>query len=259
MEHRTRHSLLVPALLFGLSCLVLAPTVIYPFGRDQGIFGYAGHLARAGGVPFKDFWDPKPPALYYVYALAELLFGRSMASIRILDLLWQAATAVLIFWIRRRANPRRIDAAFAAGLVYILAYASMGWWNTAQPDYFLNLPLAGAVLLTLRACAGDRARGCSFSVGALAACAFYLKYPMGAMLLVCAGCLVWRRGGAGRRRRRSRDGGRVPQSSPGGTRSLACVGAWREFWYAEFVWVRQYARLGGWRAARRSFCASGTC
>ena len=253
MEHRTRHSLLVPALLFGLSCLVLAPTVIYPFGRDQGIFGYAGHLARAGGVPFKDFWDPKPPALYYVYALAELLFGRSMASIRILDLLWQAATAVLIFWIRRRANPRRIDAAFAAGLVYILAYASMGWWNTAQPDYFLNLPLAGAVLLTLRACAGDRARGCSFSVGALAACAFYLKYPMGAMLLVCAGCLVWRRGARGAAVDIAAMAAGFAVVAGGYALYLACVGAWREFWYAEFVWVRQYARLGGMAGGAAGF------
>ena len=243
MRTRNSDTLLAPALLFGLSCLILAPTLIYPYGRDQGIFGYAGHAVLGGGVPFRDFWDPKPPALYYVYALAELLFGYSMASIRILDLLWQAAAAVVISRIARRVSGSG-GTALAAGLIYVLAYASTGWWSTAQPDDFLNLPLAGAVLLTLRACGRGRAPGVSFCIGLLAACAFYFKYPMGAMLPVCMACLAATRGA----RRAAADivwmaAGFVLVAG-GYAVYLHGAGAWREFLYAEFVWVGRYARLG---------------
>ena len=113
-------------MLVVISVLILVPTLIYPFGRDQGIFGYAGHSVLRGGVPFRDFWDPKPPALYYVYALAELFFGYSMSSVRVLDFIWQAATAALIFALARRLSGSG-RAACAAGLLYILAYASRGW------------------------------------------------------------------------------------------------------------------------------------
>ena len=156
MESKTRHPAVVPAFLFLISCVLLLPTLIYPYGRDQGIFGYAGHAVLGGGVPFRDFWDPKPPALYYVYALAELLFGYSMASIRILDLLWQAATAVLLYRIAGRTCGGA-GVPSAAGLLYVLA-ASAGWWNTART--LLNLPLAGAFLLTLRASDRPRPAAC---------------------------------------------------------------------------------------------------
>ena len=86
MHDHPRHTLLAPALILGLSCLVLAPTVLYPWGRDQGMFAYAGHLVRGGAVPFRDFWDTKPPAIYYVYALAEAVFGYTMRAVRLLDL-----------------------------------------------------------------------------------------------------------------------------------------------------------------------------
>ena len=243
MNKQTRHPLLAPALLFGLSCLILAPTLIYPYGRDQWIFGYAGHAVLGGGVPFRDFWDPKPPALYYVYALAELLFGYSMASIRVLDLLWQAATAVVIFRIARRVSGSG-GTALTAGLIYVLAYASTGWWSTAQPDDFLNLPLASAVLLTLRACDRERAPGISFCIGLLTACAFYFKYPMGAMLPVCMACLAATRGPRGAAADIARMTAGFVLVAGGYAFYLYGAGAWREFLYAEFVWVRQYARLG---------------
>ena len=247
MESKTRHPAVVPAFLFLISCVLLLPTLIYPYGRDQGIFGYAGHAVLGGGVPFRDFWDPKPPALYYVYALAELLFGYSMASIRILDLLWQAATAVLLYRIAGRTCGGA-GVPSAAGLLYVLAYASAGWWNTAQPDGLLNLPLAGAFLLTLRASDRPRAPAASLCAGLLAAIGFLFKYPMGAALPVCMAFLAARRGP----RRAAADAALMAAgfvlAAGGYAAYLYGAGAWDEFVYAEFVWVRGYAGLGGGRA-----------
>ena len=168
---------------------------------------------------------------------------RSMASIRILDLLWQAATAVLVFLIALRVHGRR-PAALAAGIACTLAYASLGWWNTAQSDTFISLPVAGAVLLTLRACDRDRALASLCAAGALIACAFYLKYPAGAMLPVCAAILFRRRGTHAAGGAAAMAAGFILVAG-GYALYLAAAGAWREYWYAQFVWVRQYARLGG--------------
>jgi 4-amino-4-deoxy-L-arabinose transferase-like glycosyltransferase len=230
-------------LIFVVSALILAPTIIYPYGRDQGIFGYAGHSILRGGVPFRDFWDPKPPALYYVYALAEALFGYSMSSVRVLDLVMQAATAAVLCAIAARLSGSAATA-YAAGLLYALAYASRGWWNSAQPDDFLNLPAALAVLLFIRSLERDRVNGLSFLTGILAGVAFYLKYPMGALLPVFMGIILWTKGCSARTFAHL-------AAMTGGFLLIACGyalylrvnGAWGEFFYAEFVWPRAYIRV----------------
>lgn len=231
-------------LLVGVSCLLLAPTLIYPPGRDQGMFTYAGHLVLRGDVPFKDFWDTKPPAIYYAYGLAELLFGYSVFAIRALDLLWQAATAVILFEIARRIIGRRFPA-FFAGAFYVIAYASRGWWNTAQPDDFLNLPLGLAVLIVLKKGEGGNSGIRMLAAGALVGIASYFRYPVAVILPVLAAYIVW-------------DGGDIRRYRPavmmafgfcavtlGYLFYLWRAGAIGEFFYTEFVWTRAYAGLGG--------------
>ncbi|MDD5557304.1 MAG: glycosyltransferase family 39 protein [bacterium] len=228
--------------LAALSAVILLPTLLYPHGRDQGMFAYAGRLVLDGAVPFRDFWDTKPPGIYYLYALSEILFGGSMASIRILDLAAQVATAAVIFPIALRVSAGRAGAAFAAGLIYVLAFASTGWWHTAQPDAFLNLPAALAVLIVLRSL--DDARPLPlFGAGLLLAVVFLLKYPMGVMLPLLAAGLLAARG------RRAVPGvasmlAGFALAAGGYALRLRGAGAWDEFLYTSFVWVRHYARVG---------------
>jgi hypothetical protein len=78
------------------------PTIFYPFGRDQGIYACAGDLILQGKQPYKDCFDFKPPLIFYTYALSFTLFGKSMWVIRLLDLLGQISTSILIFIISYR-------------------------------------------------------------------------------------------------------------------------------------------------------------
>jgi hypothetical protein len=231
-------------LLVGIGVLLMVPTLLYMPGRDQGMFAYAGHLVRGGAVPFRDFWDTKPPAIYYVYALGEILFGYSVHAIRWLDLFWQVGTAVALFWIARRVT-KSTGVAVAAGLLYVLAYASRGWWNSAQPDDFLNLPAALAVLLLMRSL--DRRGIClsSFVEGILLGIVFYFRYPMGLMLPVCMAVLLAGKG------RNARTWGGVGSMAAGfilvvGGYALYLYrsGAWGEFLYTELTWTRGYSRVG---------------
>lgn len=231
-------------LLIGIGTLLIIPTVLYPPGRDQGMFAYSGHLVRGGAVPFRDFWDTKPPAIYYVYALSEILFGCSVHAIRWLDLFWQVGTAAVLFLISRRmARSNGVSA--AAGILYLLAYASRGWWNSAQPDDFLNLPLAIAVLGLLRSLDRERILLSSFAEGVLLGAAFYFKYPMGLMLPVCMAVLLMGKGrSAGTFGALAAMAGGFILCVGGYALFLCLAGAWREFLYTEFTWARAYGRVG---------------
>ena len=47
----------------------------YPLGRDQGEFATIGRGVLDGRIPYVDLWNPKPPAVFYVYAAAMRCSG----------------------------------------------------------------------------------------------------------------------------------------------------------------------------------------
>src|SRR5262245_10675214 len=75
-----------------LAAWLLLPSLFYPFGRDQGVFAYAGSVILRGGWPYRDVWDVKPPGIYYTYAAMLACTGSSMAGVRACDLLAVVAT-----------------------------------------------------------------------------------------------------------------------------------------------------------------------
>ena len=66
----------VAVVLFALiTALPQVPSAI-PQGRDSGIYAYISWMAEKGDNLYRDVWaDNKPPALYYVNALAFAIFG----------------------------------------------------------------------------------------------------------------------------------------------------------------------------------------
>lgn len=141
-------AVLLLLLLFGLSSLA------YPFGRDQGIHAQVGAAWLDGQLPYRDVWHPKGFLSFVPHALATAVFGHQMWAIRIVDLVWQFATGLLIFLLgsRRMGRP---GALLAAGLYY-LTYYSFGYWHTAQPEGFLTPVVLLAVWFYDRAALSKR-------------------------------------------------------------------------------------------------------
>src|SRR5262245_32699608 len=81
--------------LFCVLIIVRAPAIVQPMGADQGLYAYVGERVLDGGLPYRDAWDQKPPAIHYTYAALRAV-GNSEAAVPVVDLLVAAAVAALL-------------------------------------------------------------------------------------------------------------------------------------------------------------------
>jgi 4-amino-4-deoxy-L-arabinose transferase-like glycosyltransferase len=166
--------LVVVALLFGIPTLAFRWT-----GIDSSSYVTVAQTILDGGMPYRDAWDTKAPLTFYVYAVPMTLFGTNQVALRSFDVLWELATALVLFNIAMRIYGRR-EIGVLAGILYLLAYYSQSIWDMAQTDGFLNLPMALSLLWLLRAVEDDR-----ISAWAIAAAwvgvATLFKVPFGLM------------------------------------------------------------------------------
>ena len=84
--------------------VVRLPSLVQPMGADQGLYAYVGERIRAGGLPYRDAWDQKPPAIHFT-------LRRPCARV------WPSDA-------RRAGAPISLAAAAVAWLLYRLAGAS---------------------------------------------------------------------------------------------------------------------------------------
>src|ERR1700675_4154731 len=65
--------------LIGALLIVRLPSLVQPMGADQGLYAYVGERILAGGLPYRDAWDQKPPAIHLTYALMRAIAPRDAA------------------------------------------------------------------------------------------------------------------------------------------------------------------------------------
>jgi hypothetical protein len=177
------------AVVLGTTVILGLVSLIYPFGRDQGMHAYIADWALKGSVMYRDIFMGILPFTAVVHVISLLLFGHSMAGIRIFDLFWTAATALGVYGFVRNGFGRRWPA-IIAGVMYPFVYYQYDFWHTAQNDGFLNLPLVLAMFLAVRLLARDKGQearggmaGWWFLSGLLAASALFFKFTVGLALI----------------------------------------------------------------------------
>jgi 4-amino-4-deoxy-L-arabinose transferase-like glycosyltransferase len=206
---------------------------------DNSTATYIADLILRGGAPYLDAWNTKAPGVYFAYALSILLFGKSAPALRLFDFLWQLATALVLARIVRRLDSRPAVPWIAASS-YLLFFYLQGYWNWAQADGFLNLPLALGALSAARALETDRWwhwAGAAAGTGA----ALLFKLPLGlfGLALIAAACLVRPRSWltAGRRLTALAVGVLIPVGACAAF--LMARGAWQEFLRVQFTLAPQ--------------------
>ena len=219
------------------------PTVNFAYGPDQALFVYAGDAIARGKTLYVDVWDVKPPGVFWMYALVTRL-PFEPRSIRAFDLLWALATVTAIYALGRHFWGRAEGT--VAGLMYGLVYVTAsGYWNMAQPDSFLVLPLVVAVLAWEGGVPGGQTRT-TLLAGLLLGIAFQFRSVAALVPAVLVLRDLWladRRGMWLRRTVALSLGFAVFQGVT--VVYLVVGGALDEYLFAQFRFARNYAGLGG--------------
>src|SRR5262245_37060088 len=84
--------------------LIRLPSLVQPMGADQSLYAYVGERVRAGGLPYRDAWDQKPPAIHFLYAGLRTIWADD-AVVPAADLVAAATVAWLLYRLGNLLGP----------------------------------------------------------------------------------------------------------------------------------------------------------
>ncbi len=85
----------------------------------------ADHLLQ-GDIPYTKIWDNKPPGIYFLFALCQLVFGKTILAIRILACLAVTFSSFLLYKTVGNFSSNSTLYSWAAGLLYLSASLNNG-------------------------------------------------------------------------------------------------------------------------------------
>lgn len=173
----------------------MALVLTFGHGRDQSIYALVAREVLAGGMPYRDAFDFKPPGIFVVYAAARAVFGADPIAIRLLEIGAMAASVAALVRLGRRELCAPLVGWVAAALACAI-HAQLDFWHTAQPESF-GEPL-GLWALVLAAAAGREAAprrraGWLVLAGALLGVGGLMKPPLAGAGPVVAALAAWLR------------------------------------------------------------------
>ncbi len=114
---------------------------------DVTVYAYGGQEILRGDIPFKDFWENKPPGIYYLYAGAFWLMGSDSWSVWYLTVLWTALLlAAMYFFLKAMMGP---TSSLLGTLLFLGVILQPSYFQGAgNPEFFGELPAIGALFLS---------------------------------------------------------------------------------------------------------------
>lgn len=177
--------------LTGLTVLTRLPALLYPRAiDDEAVYAVVARVMLAGGLPYRDAIERKPPLLFAVYWAVFRLFGQAnWLALHLVAVAWILLTMAGLSTLVERfysLNPLPVGVARVtsrwgrAGALTALFYALVQPWATAKNlafngEVMMNLPLAWAYALILNPRRSSLVT--PLAAGMLLAAAFLLKQP----------------------------------------------------------------------------------
>lgn len=115
----------------------------YP-SHDYSIFAYIGKRILAGGLPYVDAWDHKPPLIFYLNALGLWLANGNLVGIWVLEIVFVIGAALLMFALLRSSFNEW--AALAAALGAVLHLARLLDFGNYTEEFAFLFQVAAVVL-----------------------------------------------------------------------------------------------------------------
>lgn len=126
-----------------------------PFERDEGDYVLAGRLLLDGAKPYIDFYEQKPPGLFYTYAFFTAIFGTGATALHFgIALITTISTGLLYLFVSRLINTTTAAVAGAAFAILTLAPGASGF--TVQSEHFVVLFILLGLWLLLKGLQEDR-------------------------------------------------------------------------------------------------------
>jgi hypothetical protein len=175
---------LIAVLMLGILALQIqwSPRFV-EMGSDSGLFAYGGQRILRGDLLYRDVFDTKPPAVFYMDAAALRLGGETIWPIWGLSGVWVAATAVGLFLVLKSLT-RRLAAFASASLFLVVLQQSATYQGGNSTELFALLPQ----VLMLGTAVWHFRKGqwmAIFLTGLLTALAFLCKPTYIALGVVC--------------------------------------------------------------------------
>jgi 4-amino-4-deoxy-L-arabinose transferase-like glycosyltransferase len=133
-------TILLAASLVLIVVAVRAPLLPIPLERDEGEYAYIAWRLGYNELPYRDWFDQKPPAVFYVYRLAVMLPFEAVRAIHFVALLFSATSACALFFLGLRFMGR-FWAWLAAAVFAILAVDPLLEGTAANTELFMLCPL----------------------------------------------------------------------------------------------------------------------
>jgi hypothetical protein len=106
-------------------------------GRDSGVFLYSGWRMLGGDVPYKEFWDHKPPIIFFINAFGLLISQNSRWGVWFLELFSLYLAGILSFKLFKKAFNNL--AAIVAVIIWLFSLGFMLDGGNYTTEYALPL------------------------------------------------------------------------------------------------------------------------
>lgn len=185
----TTGTVLSGAVTIGLLLALRLPALAQPAGADQSLYAYVGQQMLAGGAPYVDAWDQKPPGIHALYAVLWALWPHD-AVIAAADLGAAVLICLCLVLLGRRFSVPG-GGWLAAGVFALLANPSLqrlsGVFVRGQCETFIAAAVAMGLVLAARP---TRSAWPRLAAGVCLGLAIWLKYNA-AVYLVPIIAAVW--------------------------------------------------------------------
>ena len=169
-----RQTVLFIAGLVLITAAVRIPLLGVPFERDEGEYAYISWRLGHNELPYRDWVDQKPPAIFWVYRAALALPLDPIRAVHLAALLFSAASSCALFFLALRFM-NRFWAFAAAALFAFLTVDPFAQGTAANTEMFMLLPIIVAQIAFLRSVNNSRSIWWMLACGVLSAVAIAFK------------------------------------------------------------------------------------
>jgi hypothetical protein len=137
---RGTQTILLAASLVLLVTAIRLPLLPIPLERDEGEYAYIAWRLGYNELPYRDWVDQKPPAVFYVYQLALSLPFEAVRAIHFVGLLFSAVSVCALFFLGFQFIDR-FWAFLGAALFALLSSDPLVQGTAANTELFMLCPL----------------------------------------------------------------------------------------------------------------------